>query len=119
MNSLLKQSGQSKIACFIVTPGDSNTEQVVIVLLPPGLDLPSDDSITQLSSRVSKTTASGLKDGAIEINNGFPIQWIYSWPFEKVLTLDHLSALQQAYPHPRTIRTNAECCQGYYQNFDP
>ncbi len=48
------------------------------------------------------TTASGLKDGAIKIDNGFPIQLIYSWPFEKVTMLDHLSALQQAYPHPRT-----------------
>ncbi len=68
---------------------------------------------------MSKTTASGLKDGAIEIDYGFPIQWIYSWPFEKVMMLDHLSALQQAYPHPRTTQTNAECCQGYYQNFGP
>ncbi len=119
LNSLLKKSGRSKMACFIVTPGDSNTEQVAIVLLPQGSDFPSDNSITKLSSRVSKTTASGLKDGAIEIDYGFPIQWIYSWPFEKVMTLDHLSALQQAYPHPRTIRTNAECCHGYYQNFGP
>ncbi len=117
LNSLLTRSGRSKIACFIITPELSNTEQVAIVLLPPDSELPSSESTIRLSSRVSKTTYSKIKDGAIDITTGFPIQWIYSWPFKKVMTLEHLNALQQAYPHPKTIRTNAECCQGYYQNF--
>ena len=119
LNSLLKQSGQSKIVALVVTPGKGNTEQVAIVLIPPDLDLPSSETITRLSSRVSKTTMTNLKDGAIEITPGFPIQWIYSWSFKKVMTLDHLHALQLACPHPKTTRTNAECCQGYYQNFGP
>ncbi len=38
---------------------------------------------------------------------------------QEVMTLEHLSALQQANPHPKTTCTNAECCQGYYQNFGP
>ncbi len=34
LDTLSKRSGWSKIACIVVTPGESNTERVVIVLLP-------------------------------------------------------------------------------------
>ncbi len=116
LDSLLKESKRSKIACFIVTPSETNTEQVVVVLLHRDSDLPSGNNITRLSSRISKTTLSAIHGGAVDIPEGFPCQWIYTWPFKKVMTLDHLKAIQQAYPHPKTNHSKAECCEGFYQN---
>ncbi len=117
LNSLLKGKKHSKIVCVIVSPKNNSTDQAAVVLLPPNKDLPTGDVIKCLSSKVSKMTYSSLQDGAIEISPGLTCQWIYSWPYKKVMTTSHLLALQQAYPNPRTKQCNTECCQGFYQNF--
>ena len=118
LNSLLKGKNCSKIVCVIVSPKNNSTDQAAVVLLPPNKDLPTGDEIKCLSSKVSKMTYSSLQDGAIEISPGFTCQWIYSWPYKKVMTTSHLLALQQAYPNPRKKQLNTECCQGFYQNFE-
>lgn len=97
-------------------PGKTNTKQDAIVLLHPGSDFWSRIKITRLLSWVAKTTLPSIRDGVVDISARFPCQYIYTWSFEKVITLDYLLELSQAFPHPKTNCTNAECCQSFYEN---
>ncbi len=114
---LMKENGMNVIELTILSPGRHDcTESYIISLLPKGSKLPIGDDISKVSSTINKRRMKSNKYGSFDVDHGCPIQFVYPWPYERIVSRRHVLLLKQCIPHCNSSRSVAKCTTGCYQN---
>lgn len=117
LSNLMQENGTEKINLLNLSPLKFGTTTCYIIsLLPQGTKPPSGPEYKRESSTICKSRLKQNAGGAIDVKHGFPIQYVYSWPYERVLKKKHVLFVNKCIPHHGTNRTMSQCATGCYQN---
>ena len=115
--TLMRQSGKSPISLLKLSPNHWNaTDCFIISILPENVGLPVGPNVVSLTPTISKVTLPNNLGGAFDVEHGVPVQYVYSWPFERVVKKVHLKFIHHCIRKSGTNRTCSPCVSGQYQN---
>ncbi len=114
---LLKANRMSLMKLTNLSPNRYGcTDSFIISLLPQGQPLPCGDNISNVSPTICKTRLKDNVGGSLDVCFGSAVQFVYSWPYERVIEKSHVLFLDQCIPRSNSNRNVALCSTGSYQN---
>lgn len=115
--SLVEENGMNVIKLTNLSPQRFQcTDSYMISLISEGSHIPVDKGITRVSETIFKKRLKNNLCGSLDVDYGCVVQYVYSWPYKRVLEKCHVLFLNNCIPRCNSNRKTVKCTTGCYQN---